>query len=256
MDLEVIVSWDKSKAVEEAGQFDLVVKVNEPLEGFNEQYRGHRKGWDDVRTWVAELFEDATAGEFRHTNYVFDEKNDDLLPLHQYPNPISEESGRKAYKVDVKPRTLNASITADREESPDVRLKKKLEELGKKYYIATRGEWVNNQDYYSFWGRGDSYMPGDEVELLRQTVWEIRHGNPHIWAWANVPKFTQPGDSKYVKNYPRLDKVVAELSPLVSALDGVSTNNARIKLYNQIADRLDRYKREQGIERLEVFGDS
>lgn len=67
--------------------------------------------------------------------------------------------------------------------------------LGKTHYLFPRDIWVSDQDYCSFFGKSDvwshgkdRFPPGNFVETIDQTVYEMHVHDPQLFRWSDVPR--------------------------------------------------------------------
>ncbi len=244
MDLEVIVSWDETIPYEKASLFHIAAIITTPPpkafadKGFKPGYIGKLEGTNAVEKYVGDLLRDIDHGSA-----------DAAL--------VSQSSGMKSFR---------ATMREQRHMYLDQVLWH-LKTLEKQHFIAPRNQWCTDQDYFTFFGSGNpayfsSYTPGDHVELIRQTVYDMENGDTDVWKWTNVPKFSVGHNKEsqayvemliYERKHPGLMAVMMELEPVLDNISGIRSDEVErhIGLLNQVADALDRYKAENGVARID-----
>lgn len=233
MKIRASVLWDSEVEFEQSHLVDIVLSFEN---GESQIFRGQFKRADTIMDYLWHLYVQST---------------NDYSKGKEFVGEVVEDSiGKRVYEIPV-------SVSGDDLE----KVRYTAERVQKKYFIAPRNEWVTDEEYSTFFDSSNGlwdtercdYPAGDFAELLRQTVYDMEHGNPSIYIWTNVPKMF------LLENRMKADPEFAEFAekeirPLVMGYwDNISQtgNIPEIKrMFVQISEIAERYKQEHGIERL------
>lgn len=228
MNLEAIISWNPDMEFENASVIDILLSM-----GPSKTFQGQLKRPNIVIDYLNTLA--FYASDMEQTENI---------------KPIREEKGRRTYEIPI----VASGCALD-----DLELMAKRIQM--KHYLVTRDAWVTDEEYCTFFGSSGNlwnikkcdYPQGDFAETIRQTVYDMEHGNPRIYSWTNVPNIW--GLEHRMKSEPRLEGFVKKIKPLVYAFghsDALRNQNYEgiKKQLNQLADLAERYKKEHGLNRL------
>lgn len=236
MEICASVSWDPKVEFERSNSINLnLILKDDKSEA--QKYSGQLKRPDTTMLYLWNLCVAATKDYGNNEAYV--------------GKIISDTKGNRVYEIPV-------AVTGDD-------LKRVIDlthRIQKKYFIVTRNEWVTDEEYSTFYGSANGlwciercdYPRGDFAELLRQTVYDMEHGSPRIYRWANVPRVYLLGN-KMGSDQTLAEFTEREIRPLVATIwsreTGMSEDTTILKRqYTKMAEAAERYKQEHGIDRL------
>ncbi|MBU1136517.1 MAG: hypothetical protein KJ559_03340 [Nanoarchaeota archaeon] len=233
MKIRASVSWNPEVEFEQSDLVNILLSFEN---GESQEFKGQFKRLDTAMDYLWHLYVQATGDYGKGKEFVGE--------------IVEDANGNRVYEIPIK-------IAGDNLE----RVKYTAGRVQKKYFIAPRNEWVTDEEYSTFFGSSNGlwdtercdYPAGDFAESLRQTVYDMENRNPGIYRWTNVPSMSLLQDR--IKSDPEFAQFAEkEIKPLVRKYwDDVSQtgNIPEIKrMFVQIAEVAEKYKHEQGIDRL------
>ncbi len=231
MKIRASVSWNPGVKFEHSNLIDIVLSFEN---GGSQEFRGQFKRADTTMDYLWHLYVQATKDYGKGMEFVGE--------------VVEDANGNRVYDIPV-------IVTGD----DLILVKSTAERVQKTYFIAPRNEWVTDEEYSTFFGSANGlwevercdYPEGDFAESLRQTVYDMDHGNPGIYRWTNVPSIFLLQDR--IESDPEFAQFAEkEIMPRVRKYWDERTGNIpEIKrMLVQIAEAAERYKHEHGIERL------
>lgn len=244
MKIRANVSWNPKIGFEQSDLIDIVLSFEN---GESQEFRGQFKSPDNTMIYLESIYDRARGERL----YVCGVK------VHNLGKPVTEVRGGRTYEIPV--------IDPEKD-LPSV--KRHIEHYLRKHFIVTRNELVTNEEYYKFHGSSGGlwdtekcdYPLGDFAETLRQTVYDMEHGNPDRYMESNVPHTSRLEER--MKSDPQFKAfAIRSIFPLVdvywnelahwAGASAICDDIGKIKeVFNQIAEVAERYKQEHGIERL------
>lgn len=231
MKLGVRVFWDSKVPFDKADLFDLVLTLE------NEEFKGQLKKPIVVNNYLCHLYINATGDWSRGEDFSGYQTGEGEIS-HEVPVKV----GERLYF-----------------------LRREVRAIQERFFIAPRNEEVGHEERSTFfysangiWNVEDcDYLPGDFVETLRQTAYEMQHGNPNVFHWANVPRIRDL--QKKAENDLELSRfldgsltpfVCARVSDIRKCMDDPNFVETVVREYNEIADLAEEYKNTHEIEYL------
>lgn len=230
MKIKATVSWNPEVEFGQANLVDIVLSFKDGLSG---TFSGQLSSREKALTYL--------------DNVNFYAQGWDAPKLSA---PVEQEKGRQVYEIPV---------TVADAEKPSVfslrYLMRVATRIQDKYYIAPRDEIVTDEEYCQFFGSSGNlwdtnncdYPSGDFVETIRQTVYDMEHGNPQVFLWTDVPRLyllnnamgQNPDFNAFAKK---------ELKPLVVSFwkwaGSPKYDRCQVQdKLNRIADIADKFKR-------------
>jgi len=247
MKINAQLNWNQEVPFENANGIDIALLFQEPFTHGNwqELKPEYKNEWTSPKSVIAYLtlvyYHAGAHLEEEDIFFFWDVAESNLLKT-------KDIAGERRYVIPV-------SENLDDDDVPI--LLRDFELLSKKYHLITREEDVTRPDYNCFYADGyfrSNYPPGDFVETLRQTVYDMENGSPEIYNWTNVPHTERLRDSMESDDDLRkfMEQLILPLEEEVEEIkESINPDIDKLKaLFLQIANHAETYKTEKEIERL------
>ena len=171
MDLDLIVTWDVDLSLERAGMVQLHARIVNPVEGLKESYKGSLRSGPDAKKFLETLIPCTGLNNMR-TRMV--DVIQGGISTYVIGIPDEESPGKAVFKLHF-PEESDQLTRAD---YLKIYLDKLESAREKKFFIASRNEYVDEPDWCAFQGRASlfassDYPKGDVCERLSQFDYEL-----------------------------------------------------------------------------------